>query len=443
MQLTVTAAFVKHVLDLVAKAVVSPQRMTLTSQYTGEQISSITMYATREPTDFYPSELLAIKALFVARQYRQCINACRQTMHISHPPDQSNPMRQAFMHFYLGLSHDELARALHEHSQAKLPAFDQAEQHFRTAMDTLPSVAECRASLSKLSASMTGGREAGKQAPLDRLFDDEDSEKVDSAISPPPEMLQRDYSSMSLLEFRPRLQKSTSQGLLRPIRPGSPPKQYHLPPKLPYIGSAQSRSYLPTLLTTNTPTYRPRSKLASYEVSPTSPVSPMGSAVFSSDISAAVSPMSAQTPVDELPEPILETPKKPASTAAQSMLDLSKVESQLDAFCTQLQTHLRLVQTARLKTTIAQAQRSARTGPTVGTPLARIPRGKQMRISEPKTPATKGVAQSSSFWSFTPAHVQASEKQKRIEEGRARSWRRHKFDAGRYRDLAERALAEL
>ncbi|OQO00334.1 hypothetical protein B0A48_13681 [Cryoendolithus antarcticus] len=401
------------------------------------------MYATREPTDFYPSELLAIKALFVGEQYRQCINACRQTIHISHPSDQSNPMRQAFVHFYLGLSHDELARALHEHSQAKLPAFDQAEHHFRTAMDALPSVAECRASLSKVSASMTGGSEAGKQAPVDRLFDDEDSEKVDSAISPPPEMLQRDFSSMSLLEFRPRLQKSTSQGLLRPIRPGSPPKQYHLPPKLPYIGSAQSRSYLPTLLTTNTPTYRPRSKLASYEVSPSSPVSPMGSAVFSSDISAAVSPMSAQTPVDDLPEPILQTPKKSTATAAQPLLDLSNIETHLDALCAQLQTHLRLVRTARLKTTIAQAQRSARTGSTVGTPLPRIPRGKQMGVSEPMTPATKGVVPSRSFWSFTPADVQASEKQRRIEEGRARGWKRTRFDAGRYRELAERALAEL
>ncbi|OQN99407.1 hypothetical protein B0A48_14384 [Cryoendolithus antarcticus] len=400
------------------------------------------MYATREPTDFYPSELLTIKALFVARQYRQCINACRQTMLVSHQSDQSNPMRQAFVHLYLGLAHDELARALHEHSQAKLPAFDEAEQHFRTAMDALPSVAECRASLCKLPASVIGAAEADEKASLDRLFDDKESERVDSAVSPPPNMLQRDYSSMSLLDVRPRLQKSTSQGLLRPIRPGSPPKQYHLSPKLPYIGTAHSRSYLPTLLTTNTPTYRPRSKLASFEVSPTSPVSPIGSAVFSSDISAAVSPMSAQTPVDDLPEPIFETPKKPVNTAARPVLDLSKIESHLDALCAQLQTHLRLVQTARLKTTIPQAQRSARTGPTVGTPLARIPRGKRTGISEPKTPSTKGVAQSRSFWSFTPADVQASEKQKRIEEGRARSWKRQRFDAGRYRELAERALAE-
>ncbi|KAK6432154.1 hypothetical protein LTR95_011674 [Oleoguttula sp. CCFEE 5521] len=402
------------------------------------------MYATREPTDFYPSELLAIKALFVAKQYRQCINACRQPIHSSHQSEQTrNPMWQAFVHFYLGLSHDELARALHEHSQAELPAFDQAEQHFRTAMDALPSVAECRASLGKLPASAIIAAGADKNEALDRLFDDNKSERVDSVFSPPPNMLQRDYSSVSLLDVRPRLQKSTSQGLLRPIRPGSPPKQYHVPPKLPYIGSTQSRSYLPTLLTTNTPTYRPRAKLASYEVSPTSPVSPMGSAIFSSDISAAVSPMSAQTPVDDVPEPILGTPKKPRTTATQPVLDLSKIESHLDALCTQLQTQLRIVQTARLKTTIAQAQRSTRTGPTVGTPLPRIPGRSAVGSPEAKMPVTKGVAQSRSFWSFTPVDVQALEKQERIEEGRARGWKRQRFDAGRYRELAERALAEL
>ena len=88
-------------------------------------------------TDIYPIELHYIKALFLHRRYRRCIQACRHA--INSEIDQQ-PLHHTFVSFYLGLAHDELARLMHDYSQAKVPAFNQAEQFFRDALLSLPSI---------------------------------------------------------------------------------------------------------------------------------------------------------------------------------------------------------------------------------------------------------------------------------------------------------------
>lgn len=93
-------------------------------------------------TAAYPIELHYIKALFLQRRYRQCIEACRHVLLTSGDETAEHALQVAFANFYLGLAHDELARLMHDFSQAKVPALDQAEQFFRDALRSLPSAEE-------------------------------------------------------------------------------------------------------------------------------------------------------------------------------------------------------------------------------------------------------------------------------------------------------------
>ncbi|KAI6911384.1 hypothetical protein KC318_g4969 [Hortaea werneckii] len=93
-------------------------------------------------TAAYPIELHYIKALFLHRRYRQCIDACRHVLLTSGDETAEHALQVAFANFYLGLAHDELARLMHDFSHAKVPALDQAEQFFRDALRLLPSAEE-------------------------------------------------------------------------------------------------------------------------------------------------------------------------------------------------------------------------------------------------------------------------------------------------------------
>jgi hypothetical protein len=90
-------------------------------------------------TTDYPLELHYIKALFLRKQYRQCIQTCRDVLKSGGDAVLQQPLQQLFINVYLGLAHDELARMMHDCSQAKIPAFKQAEQFYRQALATLPA----------------------------------------------------------------------------------------------------------------------------------------------------------------------------------------------------------------------------------------------------------------------------------------------------------------
>ncbi|KAI7225699.1 hypothetical protein KC330_g9065 [Hortaea werneckii] len=93
-------------------------------------------------TAAYPIELHYIKALFLQRRYRQCIETCRHVLLTSGDETAEHALQVAFANFYLGLAHDELARLMHDFSHAKVPALDQAEHFFRDALRSLPSADE-------------------------------------------------------------------------------------------------------------------------------------------------------------------------------------------------------------------------------------------------------------------------------------------------------------
>ncbi|KAI7354011.1 hypothetical protein KC357_g416 [Hortaea werneckii] len=105
-------------------------------------------------TATYPIELHYIKALFLQKRYRQCIDACRHVLLTTCNETADHALQVAFANFYLGLAHDELARLMHDFSQAKVPALDQAERFFRDALRSLPSADGLASTLRARQASV-------------------------------------------------------------------------------------------------------------------------------------------------------------------------------------------------------------------------------------------------------------------------------------------------
>lgn len=468
----------------------------------------------------YPEELLHIRCLLVQKQYHQCIKACVDVLSTCEK-DTTNvhPLAETFATFYLALAHDELARSMHEQSSFKLPTFTRAEQHYRQAIRILPSAEQCRSVLAQAEAEPSNAINVPAQSPNPKTTIEQSAKRPES---PPPKTpprppalckttnnennppdspkesdfsdteshdsfddimtphrilkrdvsrmslldrpLQRHYSSMSLLDTRPALSKSVSQGLLRPIRPGSPPKQYHLPPKLPYSGQSLYHINVPKLRLSpprspplaNAPTTLAKSRqpvpqtTSSPAGSPhsrphhgnESPVSSLDSDIL--DIEGSVtSPVSPQTPPGEAQQSTTRPTTAEAvleDKMSASSLDLTRLTEHLSAMRTQIQTHTTLLQRAKLATTVAQAERASRSTMSAN---ARLDGGVFGRGPAMASPAARRIPQSKSFWSFTPVDVQAAERKKRIEEGRARGWERKRYTSEKYVALAEKALAEL
>lgn len=358
----------------------------------------------------YPRELLQVKILLLGRRYQECISASLDVLKSHKQGDVKHLFSEFFATFYLACAHDELARSMHQHSTFKTIVFGRAEKHYLQAIECLPTVEQCRAMLEEAPADVSANtgesflshlfvppngfqppnaraarRDLIEKDDFDSKFDlesDSDSDEKDlPRVSIPEGRLQRDFSSMSLLDLQPKLNKSVSQGLLRPIRPGSPPKAYHLPPKLPYVGQNHSRKPSPFAL-----------HLASLK-----------------EVSSP--PTITMTPVKE-----------------KRAFNLTRLAEHLAGMDTQIKTHITLLQQATLATTIAQAERASRLTASSQSPVTRVPHSK-------------------SFWSFTTVDVKVDEKladrQKKIEDGRARQWERQRYRSERYQALAENAEKEL
>ncbi|KAK1819308.1 hypothetical protein LTR12_006255 [Friedmanniomyces endolithicus] len=495
-------------------------------------------------TDTYPLELHNIKALFLQKRYRQVIQACRDVLKAAGDGMRDYPLQQTFISFYIALSHDELARLMHDYSQAKIPAFQQAELFYNEAIDSLPlpgSTLEgeraaastlpndpftesspldpnahipsspveeydpfnySSPSLPNLTSSPPPSRYDTDNLPtrstpvssrgasssdleshssfdqimtphkfLERdisrmsLLDDAHRSVSQHAL---PKGLERDVSRMSLLDAsrrpnaKPAFPRSTSQGLLKPIRLGSPPQAFHVPPRLSYSGSAMSMSRLPKINTRSgwdSPSrHLPSSISEEWSSSPPSPVSPLGISDTVSDAST-VSPISPETPVRATASEFShQTPEAQDRGTEDETPDENSHDIHVQAMRTQIATHLRLLEQETQRTLTAQTKRAlerASTAPTTGTPLAPVRGsldGAGAGMSRPSSSGSKHdsvvgeskrLSASRSYWSFTPVDVKAEGLRKRVKGGRERGWARERFGRERYVGLAERALGEL
>ncbi|KAK4954642.1 hypothetical protein LTR10_008075 [Elasticomyces elasticus] len=467
----------------------------------------------RRITDAYLIELHYIKALYLQKQYRQCIQSCRDVLKAAADSIQ-HPLQQTFISFYVALSHDELARLMHENSQSKLPAFRQAAEFYKEAMESLSSLEVDTAdrpsshspssddpftdsppttsndrfqtprehdydpfnyatpsfpNLSSSPPTQLDFNDLPSRSPQTSLRETSSSDLdshssfdqivtphkiLERDASPLSNHLERDVSRMSLLDDThkapviSRFPRSTSQGLMKPIRLGSPPTAFHVPPRLPYSGSTASMSRLPKF---NTARAKFRSPPRGLPVSiseewsePTPPVSPLTFGVAKSD-SSTISPLSLETTVRG---------KTPHGHDDEKLSSRSHLADHVVAMRAQLETHLRLLDQAMQGTLTAQAKRAASrasSAPSKGTPL----KSDRTSASSYATPMSstsnrgsvssegKHLPASRSYWSFTPVDVRAEELRKRVEEGRKRGWARTRFDREKYVVLAEQAWAEL
>ncbi|KAK5135408.1 hypothetical protein LTR08_005350 [Meristemomyces frigidus] len=518
----------------------------------------------------YPLGLHYIKALCVQKHYRQCIQACRDIMKNTDSALDNQPAQQTFVRFYLGLAHDELARLMHDYNQAKVAAFNQAEQHYKEALETLSAIEGEHDATPKVSMPVpdetdpffdsSSERSNSPSSPTPRLSDEYDPYNYSSpsfssspptashphmqggsfpARSPrtasrkssasdlsdleshssfhqimtPHKLLHRDISRMSLLDDLPAKRPtglprttSTSQGLLRPIRPGSPPKAFYVPPRLPYFGDvARIKSRLPKLVTRGTTRESPKRPLLGTarrysrlplplqrsvtrgmiselppkqempraiweEEAPAEPVSPMGSDGVISQTSA-VSPVSRDTPTHPAAERCRTSHEITGAEDTENERDghNQRVTEHLLAMRNQLQSHIARLESARQATLTAQAteisKRASACAPTNGTPLPPLWASMDGASSGSRPSSSVSGRQNSSyldskhdsivggdgkrltlaknFPSFTSEQVMAEEKQKKIQAERERGWVRERFQAKRYQELAEKALAEL
>jgi len=158
---------------------------------------------------------------------------------------------------------------------------------------------------------------------------------------------------------------------------------------------------------------------------PTPPETPQPSASFHEDLTPTSSPRRAPgfilqnvTSADE--------PTSPDSMhESEYSVKVQTFNNNAAAFVAQLQAHLDTLRELKTKTEAAQAERSAK------------------RSTRNAGIDSKVMQSSRSYWSFDHTNAGISEKKKRVEEGRARQWKRERVDVEKYRRLAETAMAEL
>lgn len=389
-----------------------------------------------------------------------------------------------FAHAYLALSHDEVARAVFAHAEGKLPAIVRAQQVYHEALHCMPTAEQCVDSWSSAGAAdpFTEGNQAsaisrypssatlgvleqnlvrpkpsalptpsyirtdsprGYTAFIDTpemtAFNDDDlesdlesHESVGQILTPTrAPKLERDYSSMSLLQPRPLPQQQISYGLMRPIRMGEVASQYHVPPKMlrfscdtARIGPLRLHSG-PGLAFPGHKQFLSPSERASTVAS--APVSPLGPESVVSDAST-ISAFSPDTPSGEnvIPE---------AGLRFVQQLSATGVEHHLEGLRTQLQRHIELLEQHKeqiLKTRLERER--ARNNSTHAGRLTALTYA---------SATDRRVQESCSFFASTPQQMKAIALQRRVEARRERGWTRARFDPTRYRELAEKALAEL
>ena len=386
-------------------------------------------------------------------------------------------------HAYLALSHDEVARAVFTHAEGKLPAIVRAQQVYHEALRSMPTAEQCVDSwssapaenaadpftvgfpasaisrypssatlgvleqalvLPKPSASPTSsyirtdsprGYTAFIDTPEITASDDDDLESHESfgQILTPTRApkLERDYSSMSLLQPRPLPQQQISHGLMRPIRMGEVASQYHVPPKM--LSFSRNTAQPGDLRLHIGPGHvfpgRKQFLSPSEQASPvtSAPVSPLGPESVVSDAST-ISALSPDTPSGEniTPEPGLRFPRQASTTG---------VEHHLEGLRTQLQRHIELLEQQKQHILKARVEREkARDNPTNAGRLTALTYA---------SATDRRVQESCSFFASTPQQMKAIALQRRVEAGRERGWTRARFDPIRYRELADKALAEL
>ncbi|EKG22367.1 hypothetical protein MPH_00297 [Macrophomina phaseolina MS6] len=77
-----------------------------------------------------------VKHLYFDRRYRQCASKCVDLL--EKRCRDHHALIRAFLYFYAAMSYDSLARSMHNHSVARIPALQQSQDFYNKALATLP-----------------------------------------------------------------------------------------------------------------------------------------------------------------------------------------------------------------------------------------------------------------------------------------------------------------
>ncbi|OCK84702.1 hypothetical protein K432DRAFT_344671 [Lepidopterella palustris CBS 459.81] len=89
------------------------------------------MAITQQTTHEMRTKLPEVKHVFLDRRYRQCVSLCEEFLQESN--NDTHHIYRAYLNFYIALSHDALARSMHNFSFSRLPTFELAEKHYLAA----------------------------------------------------------------------------------------------------------------------------------------------------------------------------------------------------------------------------------------------------------------------------------------------------------------------
>lgn len=434
------------------------------------------------------SVLRLIKALFVSHQYRQCIQRCEEALpaeaYVSltlfcprmsnQEAKQVDPAYKLYLHFYLALSHECLARIMHDFSTSKIPEYAVAESCYLDAIDALSKATYLAQPKAEHIQQKTKGGQKHPHASDGGFFKDS-PETPDSNGSHALErydVLSQAHTPTRLgshdsrtgrdtsLPFDPRpastkasnlgcifnwdfrataqegLIKSSSGTLLEPstLLPRSNSSMHLLgvPPLLPRSTSSMHLMEAPPLLQSDVwqeddvfnDDVQKAASFSSFSGFSTPRLSP----VPQPGESGSPTPRRRTAKEQHLVSSVLHEPgaaggfySPPASTTSTCV---TRYNAHLDALRSQVRTHLEDLRILKTATFTLQAERASR-------------RAQRTLFAPTKLP------QSRSFWSFKDPQAQSAEKTARIEQGRARGWARERFDPQKYVKLAEDALAEL
>lgn len=398
-----------------------------------------------------------------------------------------------YLNFYAALSNENLARLMHDFSTAKLPAYTAAESLYLEAINALPHTAQPEQTNKHVSPPAPPKRKI--QAPLGLKALDPLSECSSVTYQNDSDCLNSSHG-FSLPQTPTRKSKRHSLSRFGPLFDLPPPPTFNDGPKTENVSKwdlratkrkgliktssgtlledpeelprSSSSMHLPDFNTQTSfqpidwsigvnDVFEDRSlnespvpSLSRREQAKNSYSSFNNNSSFS--LSSVATPM--LSPIAQSERSGSPTPRRPSRREAPflsplaafnggtapeaysspSLMDKNpdtaktRFNSHVSALRTQLHKHIIVVQHLKTETIQIQADRTQR---------------RTQNIPQERSTKTK-LPQSRSFWSFKDPQAEDAERAARIEEGRARAWKKvRKFEPERYIVLAEEALAEL
>ncbi|EPE29649.1 hypothetical protein GLAREA_00809 [Glarea lozoyensis ATCC 20868] len=348
-----------------------------------------------------------VKTLYYKQQYRQCSARCKQILETIRDPYRVHPLYSIYLCFFAASSLELTARSLHNNSSLKLPLLQESLTYYRKAQSYMEFAAFAtnpdiiHASSHKSHSSMS----SSIRSSVESVFSETSNSSVASSILDSPTStdtpeLKRQNSTSSILKPAPLRTNKKRVSFLLTSEPTIPDSQNG---GIMTAEDLLARFPSPPTHDTLSPTIIPQNYAALTTYNP------------------------PPSPTYPLPSP------SPSHISARA---LARYKSHLTSLKSQLEYHAAST-TAQIHTlsTIRRARRS--NGPDLFS---------QSPSTSPTSPttATQPTATLALGLGLTPETTSSSHTlTSRIQRLKQRNWLRPRFNAVRYQDLCDRAIAEL